>query len=132
MNKILYTIIGVVASSPFVTNAQVVTTEGRLTFFENMMNSIGKIVDIAMPAMVGLLFIAFVWGLITYVSGQRSGNTENQTSGKEIMIAGIIALFVVTSIWGIIRFMQGFIGISPTTIESGTLNVPKVERIPTR
>jgi hypothetical protein len=39
--------------------------------------------------------------------------------GKEIMIAGLLGLFVMVSIWGLIRLLQNTLGVSgavPVTI----------------
>lgn len=44
--------------------------------------------------------IAFLWGLITYLTG--SSSEENRRDSIKYMIAGMIGLFVMIAIWGIV------------------------------
>lgn len=114
-------IIAAAAVLPSVASAQN-QPAGSLNFLTNMVRQFSSIVDMAMPIAVGILFIAFIVGLVKYVSGSSSGNSEGKSEGSKIMIAGVVALFVVTSIWGIIKFMQNFFGLD----NSGSINVPTV------
>ena len=63
---------------------------------------------IAIAAAMALLY--FVWGLARFILND-AGSEDVATKAKNIMLWGIIALFVIFSIWGIIAILdETFIG----------------------
>lgn len=60
---------------------------------------------------ITLAIVVFFWGLIKYLWGQTS---ENSTEGLQIMMWGVIAIFVMVSIWGIIRLLQNTFSVTST------------------
>ena len=70
----------------------------------NVIGPLQTIVNNIIPIVVGLLVIAFFWGMAKYVFAQ--GDEAAKVSGKKIMIYGAIAMFVAFSIWGIIEALQ--------------------------
>jgi hypothetical protein len=87
---------------------------------EDIVDSIGNIVDLLTPIVVGIALLAFFWGLAKYIFS--AGNEDAKDAGKRIMIGGIIALFVMISVWGIVRFIGEALGIE----EGGTVTPPSV------
>ena len=65
---------------------------------------LGGLVAIATPVVVALALFAFFWGLAMYIF--NTGSEEGRKKGIQIMIWGIIALFVMVSIWGIIEVLN--------------------------
>lgn len=74
---------------------------------------VGDVLNRIIPILIALALIAFFWGLIKYIKGGKGIDT-----GKDIMIAGLLGLFIMVSVWGIIRLMQNTLGVStaPVTI----------------
>ena len=72
-----------------------------ISFFGDTLNRL-------IPVVIALTVIIFFWGLFQYVKG--AGKSHKQ--GKNIMIAGLLSLFVMVSVWGIIRLMQNTLGVS--------------------
>lgn len=66
-------------------------------------------------AMIGLFItlaiVVFFWGLIKYL---YSVSSENASQGLQIMMYGVIAIFVMVSIWGIIRLLQNTFKVTST------------------
>lgn len=62
------------------------------------------------PILVGGAMLVFFWGLIKYLTKINDANAHKQ--GKDLMLWGIVTIFVMLSLWGIVRFMQRSIGIS--------------------
>ncbi len=59
--------------------------------------------------MGGLALLVFFWGIAVFIfRGDSEGNKER---GRNIMIWGVIALFVMISVWGIIDLVQRDLGI---------------------
>lgn len=52
----------------------------------------------------GLAILFFFWGLAKFI--KDAGNDTGRKEGRERMLWGIVALFVLFSIWGIITFLQ--------------------------
>jgi len=103
--------------------AQIAT--GNLTTF---VQTIGTIVNMLVPLTATLAVVVFFYGLAKYIF--NSGDEEKRKEGKDIMIWGILAMFVLTTIWGIIGFMQRTIGsdTGPTkdTIAPPNFDVPNL------
>ena len=90
--------------APFVAAAQ-----GNLGNIQQLILSIGNIVGLLIPILIGVAMLFFFWGLIKYIRASGEGHKE----GQNMMIAGIVSLFVMVSIWGIVRFAQSSLGIDP-------------------
>ncbi|HEY4518560.1 MAG TPA: hypothetical protein VJG48_02985 [Candidatus Paceibacterota bacterium] len=58
---------------------------------------------------VGVAVLVFIWGLVVFIA--KSGDETARAEGKQKMIWGIIALFVMVSVWGIVRLIsESFLG----------------------
>lgn len=75
------------------------------TFVENL----GEIVQLAIPIAAGLALLGFFFGLAKYIF--QSGNQEDQDDAKQIMIWGVIALFLIAAIGGIISALEASLGL---------------------
>lgn len=60
---------------------------------------------------ITLAIVVFFWGLIKYLWGASS---ENAHEGLQLMMWGVIAIFVMVSIWGIIRLLQSTFKVTST------------------
>jgi hypothetical protein len=52
----------------------------------------------------------FFWGLAQYIL--NSGDPTAQAEGRNKMIWGIVALFVMAAIWGLVKFLGDNLGIT--------------------
>ena len=62
------------------------------------------VVNTAAPVLVGLAVLFFFWGLGQYILA--SGDETKKAEGRNIMIYGILALFVMVSVWGLVKLVQ--------------------------
>jgi hypothetical protein len=90
---------------------------------ENIVESIGNLVSLATPIVVGLALLAFFWGLVKFIFS--AGDEEARKGAKSLMIWSVIALFVMISIVGIINFIGNALDIN----QGGSLDVPEVQGI---
>ena len=74
---------------------------------------IGQIVNLLEPVVYGLALIYFVWGIGQFIL--NSGEQKARDEGKQKMIWGVVAMFVIFSIMGILRFISGTVGVSLDT-----------------
>ncbi len=72
---------------------------------------IGNFINAAIPILIGLAVVVFIWGVIQYVLGSSDDAKEE---GKNRMIYGLIGLLVIVSIWGLVALLKSTFGISST------------------
>jgi len=88
--------------------------------FANLVDSLGNIVDAAIPVASGLALLAFFFGLAKYIF--QAGDEDAQDQGKEIMFAGIIGLFLIAAIGGIVSLLESAFGVEGNdTIDPPTI-----------
>ena len=73
---------------------------------------IEKITKEILNPIIYLLFAAatimFIWGIVQYIAS--SGSPMGAQKGKNIMLGGIIGLFVMASAYGIVKILCNFFG----------------------
>ncbi len=83
---------------------------------KGLLRDFKSILDLLIPITFALALIFFFWGLAQFI---RSVSDKTIAEGKNKMIWGIIALFVMISIWGIIGYIGDSLGIK-TGISGGS------------
>lgn len=81
-----------VVALPLVASAQTI---------QGVLNTFGAIINILVVLAIGVAIIVFFWGLITYLV--KAG--EEKSKGLQLMLYGIVAIFVMVSIWGLVRLL---------------------------
>ncbi len=59
--------------------------------------------------LLALTILVFLYGLMKYMFKGQSSETA-RAEGKQIMLWGIIGLFVITSIWGLVGIFASIVG----------------------
>ncbi|MBI1974394.1 MAG: hypothetical protein HYS51_00840 [Candidatus Zambryskibacteria bacterium] len=95
----------------------------QLGNLETLLNSIKRLVNLALPIVVALGLLGFFWGLVQYIFA--AGDETKKEAGKNHMIWGIVALFVMVSVWGLVQF----IGTAFNIQQGGSVNIPTVPGI---
>lgn len=83
-----------------------------------LVSSVGFILNALIPILITAAIVVFFWGLIQYIRADKSF----KDAGKNIMIAGLVALFVMVSVWGIIALAQNALGVP----SSATVTIPQL------
>lgn len=65
-----------------------------------VLDVISSLISTAVPIVISLAVLYFLWGLATYLLRQE------KEAGKEMMVWGIIALFIMVSIWGLVNLLK--------------------------
>lgn len=77
--------------------------------FQSLVGKIILAVNSAIPMLATLAMVLFFWGLVNYI--YRSGDTKARAKGRELVVWGLVAMFVIMSLWGILRLLcVSFIG----------------------
>jgi len=78
------------------------------------------IIGFLTPVVVALALLYFFWGLAKFILS--AGDEVDSKKGRDMMIWGIIALFVMVSVWGIINLLGDTLNIQ----QGDTIIVPSV------
>jgi len=89
---------------------------GDLTGVINLFTDIGLKV---IPLLGAIAFLVFVWGVARFISS--AGNEKEIKDSKNLLIWGVIGLFVMITIWGIVAFLSGEFGFG-----SGVPLIPQI------
>lgn len=81
-----------------------------------------NIIDIATFIVVALALLYFLWGMAKYIL--TAGDDKDK--GRDMMVYGIIALFVMVSVWGLVRVLARTFG----TESGGAPPIPTVQGLP--
>ena len=103
MKKIL---VSALAFSPVLAFAQ---APGNLQNVNNFLTSIGRLINTALPIVIGLALLGFFWGLAKFILAGADPGT--QKTAKNMMIWSIVALFLMVSVWCLVNFLGSSVGI---------------------
>ena len=95
--------------------------QGTIT---SVLDDVGGIFDTIIPLIFAVAIIYFLWGLTKFIT-TAGGDAEAHESGRNIMIWGVIAIFVMASVWGLVKILQNTFSVDDNT----SVDVPQ---IPTR
>ncbi len=99
--------IGIGVLVPLFAAAQI-TPSTTPTTFAGLVGIFLNIISLLIPLVAGLSFIVFLWGLSRFIIS--AGDEKARTSGKQLMIWGVIAFFVMSSVWGIVIVVANTFG----------------------
>ncbi len=77
----------------------------NLSNVTRLIDSVRGIVDVLIPLVAALALLYFFWGLAKFILATGNGDEDAREKGKNIMIWGIVGLFVIVSVWGLVRFV---------------------------
>jgi len=76
--------------------------------------TIANFVDAIIAFLVGFGVLYFMWGVVKYVAA--GDDATKRTEGRNMMIYGVIALFVMVSVWGLVNLLMATFGLNTTFI----------------
>ncbi len=82
---------------------------------QQLIGSAGCLISSAVKITIPLALLFFLYGLMRFIL--NAGNEDAREQGKNIMIWGIVALFVMVSVWGLVSILQSEFGISTVTFD---------------
>lgn len=77
---------------------------------------VGGLIGKLTPIAVAIALLAFFWGLASYILS-FNGDDKEKKKGRDMMMYGILALFVMVSVWGLVNILRNTfqLGESDTT-----------------
>lgn len=83
----------------------------------NILSLISNIIGMLVPILIGLGLVYFLWGVVMYVI---AGSDDKKDAAKNVMLWGLLGLFVMVGVWGIINLVGDtvFQGVSTSAAKS--------------
>lgn len=100
--KIRTALVSIISLAPVVSFA-------ALNGLLGLLGSLRALINAVIPVIFGLAFLYFFWGTGQFIL--KAGEPKAREEGKQKMIWGIVALFVMFSIYGILNWISSTIGI---------------------
>ena len=110
-------IVALLAAPAYVFAAQTLTQVFR---------TIGELIGTLTPIIVALALMAFFWGLAMYVLN-FSGEDKDKKKGRDMMVYGLLVLFVMVSVWGIVNILQSTFNINDSESRLASDDIPRVQ-----
>ncbi|MCF7834248.1 MAG: pilin [Candidatus Pacebacteria bacterium] len=70
---------------------------------------IGELLNYAMPVLISLGVVLFIWGVVLYVIG---GGDEAKTKGRDRILWGLGGLTIMSALWGLVNMMLKTFGLN--------------------
>ena len=96
------------AASLFFVSTTIVVAQD-MTWFASLAAQLENLLLLAIPLLVALALLVFIWGLVVFIV--RSGDENAVAEGKRKMVWGVVALFVIISVWGLVALLQQLTGV---------------------
>ena len=77
----------------------------NLTDIINMFINIGLRL---IPLLGAIAFLMFIWGVARFI--RAAGNEKELKDSKNLLVWGVIGMFVLITIWGIVSFLRSEFG----------------------
>jgi hypothetical protein len=84
----------------------------------SVLQVISTLLSTLIPIVVTLAVVIFFWGLATFLL--KAGDEKDK--GRDIMIYGIVVLFVMVAVWGLVELLANTFDIR----QGGTITLPTV------
>ena len=75
------------------------------------------------PILITLAVIAFFWGVAKYVI-QGAHDEKSREQGKQIMLWGIVGLFVMVSVWGLVTIVKNTFNLGDASFNARKIKIP--------
>ncbi len=95
-----------------------------LVFAADITSVIGQIMDIlnvVIPLLLAVAVVIFLVGVVKYITA--GGDEEKRKEARNVMIYGIIGLFVMVAVWGLVNVLVSSFGLEYSRIPT----VPKIK-----
>jgi len=90
---------------------------------EGILCKVGQILNLAIPIVITLGILYFIWGIISFVI---ANDEEAKKRGRDRIIYGVIGLAVIVAVWGLVYLLLDTFGIKDNA-DINNVTFPTVE-----
>ncbi len=85
----------------------------------SLLKILQNIVDAVIPFIIGLGILVFIYGIFNFISS--AGDEEARANAKQLIIWGVLGIFIMISVWGLVNILMGTFFNGTTT---GPISIP--------
>ena len=89
----------------------------QVTNVETLIRRVQGIMNTLIPLILIIATIVFIWGVVTVIIS--SGDAEKRKEGRDLVMYGLLGLFVISAVWGLVAIIGN-------TISTPTITQPKI------
>lgn len=71
------------------------------------------VLNTIIPLIIAIAVVIFLVGVVKYITA--GGDEERRKEARNVMIYGIIGLFVMIAVWGLVNLLKDTLGLDTTT-----------------
>lgn len=79
---------------------------GMLTFIDSLINIVAFII----PLLISFGILVFFWGIVKFIA--HAEDEKAREGGKQVIIWGLVAIFVMVALWSIVGYVQSLLNLS--------------------
>lgn len=83
----------------------VASAQGVISLFDDFIS----VVIVVIPILLSMAVLVFFWGLVKFIS--KAGDEKEIEEGKQLIVWGLITIFVMVAFWGILGWLQYELGL---------------------
>jgi hypothetical protein len=91
-----------------------------MTFADFIRDTILPLVNSLTVLLASVALLSFFYGLMRFILNVGNTGEKAVKEGKDLMVWGLVALFVMVSVWGILRFFYSDLGFT----SGGAFGIP--------
>ena len=97
-------------------------THAQFDSFENAIRTLSDWIGLLVPFLLALATLFFFWGLTKFIL--NADQEEARVDARNIMIWGVLAVFVMVSIWGLVAFISNTLGLNNNNANDAVIAAP--------
>lgn len=86
----------------------------------SLLELVTKVLNAIVPVLIAFAVVWFLWGVFSYMF---TDDEEKKGKAKEMMIYGIIGLFIMVSVWGLVNILGGTLDLDTAVPTEGIPNL---------
>ncbi|MEX0918607.1 MAG: hypothetical protein WDZ85_01400 [Candidatus Paceibacterota bacterium] len=90
--------------------------------FGSILDMLSGFINDLIPFIIGLAVLVLLWGIFKLITS--GGDETKRKEAINLIIWGVIFLFVMVSIWGFVNLLSGTFGLDTGAPQSGLPTVP--------
>ena len=79
---------------------------------EDIITRIMSVLNVVVPLLIAVAVVIFLYGVIKYITA--GGDEEKRKESRNVMIYGIVGLFVMVAVWGLVNVLISTFGLETT------------------
>lgn len=116
MKKIVSAVSGLAIFSPMIALA---AGEVRITGILGIIDYVRLLLNRAVPILIAFAVVYFLYGVFSYI--MASDDDDKRGKAKNVIVYGIILIFVMVSVWGLVNLLVGSFGLENNPIPGPVL-----------